>query len=61
MPSSLLLRRNTHRLLAFKLWALEHTASLLVALEAWSLLNVAFTLLKGQGSSDGANVNSRYV
>jgi hypothetical protein len=61
MPPSLLLPRSTHRLFAFKLWALEKMVSLLVALEAKPLLNVAFTLLWGQSPTDGAKVNSASV
>jgi hypothetical protein len=62
MPPSLLLRRSTHRILAFTLRALEKTVSLLVGLEAKPFFDVAFTLLSGQGSSnDVVEVNSASV
>jgi hypothetical protein len=57
MLPSMLLRKSTHPILASKLRALEKTVSLLVAIEAKSLLNVALTLLWGQSSNDGAKVN----
>jgi hypothetical protein len=45
MLLALLFRRSAHRLLAFQLWAFEKTVSLLVALEAKPLLNVALTVV----------------
>jgi hypothetical protein len=61
MQPSLLLRRSTHRLIAFQLRALEKTVSLLVTLEAKSHFNMTLTLLMGQSSGDGREVNSASV
>jgi hypothetical protein len=61
LPPSSFLRRSTHRLLAFKLRALEKTVSLLMALEAESLLDMALALLISQRSIDGTQVNSASV
>jgi hypothetical protein len=61
MPPSLLLRRSTHRLLAFQLRALEKTVSLVVALKTKSFIDMAFTLLMSQSSNDGVEVNSASI
>jgi hypothetical protein len=45
LPSSLLLRRCTHRCLALKVRAMKNTVSLLVALDIESLLDMTLTLL----------------
>jgi hypothetical protein len=58
MPPLFLLGWCVDRLLALQLRAWEDTVSLLVALEAKSLLMVPLALQKGESSNDGIEINS---
>jgi hypothetical protein len=61
MPSLFLLARCVERLVALKLRELEDTMSLLVAIEAKSLVLVSLTLLSNYSSNDGGEINSGSV
>jgi hypothetical protein len=61
MIPPLLLVGRVDRLLALQLRALKDMVPLLMALEAKSLLLVSFTLLRGQSSGDGVDINSANV
>jgi DNA transposition AAA+ family ATPase len=57
MPPSFMLGGRVDRLFALQLRGLEDTVSLIVTLEANSLLLVSFEVLRIQSSSDGVEIN----
>jgi hypothetical protein len=61
MPPPFLLVGRVDRPFALQLQAFKDTVSLLVALEAKSLLLVSLTLLRSQSSTDGVGSNSASV
>jgi hypothetical protein len=61
MPPLCLLDGLVDWLLALQVLVCEDTVSRLVALEVKSLLLVSFTLLRGQSSIDGVEINSAII